>query len=456
MTDAASHFAVRALPPKGLRRRLAIGLSLALIFGAGGAALYLVDGVERQLRDVSETNNVRRVGRELIQVLTDAENARRGFLLTQDGAFLEAYQSADQQVAQTYARLLAATDPAHRGQVAEFERLIEAKRKEIAQALAGTENPGEPQMQDPSRSTTLFEEVRSALDRFLAQQDELLVARNDAVEHWRRWLVAAILVALAGAAGLAFAFFSRTQRQFTRLWADQDALELLNQELERSVAARTAELQRQRVHADKERERVESLLRESNHRIGNSLATVSSLLGLQILGAQDEAVRSALDAARERIHTIASGHRRLRLGPDFETVRVDEFLSDLLGDLQTARVLDGIELVTRFEPLTIGARDATTIGILLGELLTNARKHAFPDASDGRVEVTLSRDEEGHARLEVADDGIGLPPSPTGRTKGLGGTIVAQLARQFGCEPVYGARPGGGTLVSLTLKGLLR
>ena len=79
---------------------------------------------------------------------------------------------------------------------------------------------------------------------------------------------------------------------------------------------RTLEAEEARRHAERERERVEALLQDTNHRIGNSLATVSSLLGLQLTRTKSDEVRKALEAAQSRVQAIASGHRRLRLGPD--------------------------------------------------------------------------------------------------------------------------------------------
>lgn len=67
---------------------------------------------------------------------------------------------------------------------------------------------------------------------------------------------------------------------------------------------RTAELEQERSIAERERKRVEVLLQDTNHRIGNSLATVSSLLGLQMRQTQDENARAALVAARDRVQTF--------------------------------------------------------------------------------------------------------------------------------------------------------
>ncbi len=111
-----------------------------------------------------------------------------------------------------------------------------------------------------------------------------------------------------------------------------------NEALELEVAERTRAIEEARARADAERQRVEALLQDANHRIGNSLATVSSLLALQVLRTQSDEVRTALEAARLRVHAIASAHRRLRLGSDFESASADELLRAVLDDIETTQV----------------------------------------------------------------------------------------------------------------------
>src|SRR5690606_11868066 len=174
----------------------------------------------------------------------------------------------------------------------------------------------------------------------------------------------------------------------------QEGLVTLNEALEAQIADRTREIEQARAHAERERQRVETLLQDTNHRIGNSLATVSSLLALQMLRTSSMEVRNALEAARLRVHAIASAHRRLRLGDDLENANAAEFLTAVIEDIATTQVADGrIKVVADIDAIEVKSRDATTLGILVGELVTNAIKHAFPDERSGHIHVLLFRNE---------------------------------------------------------------
>ena len=103
--------------------------------------------------------------------------------------------------------------------------------------------------------------------------------------------------------------------------------------------------------------------------------------------------------------------------------------------------------------MVIPARDATTLGIVVSELVTNAVKHAFAPGRAGNIWIRFVRSDEGVPEVRVEDDGQGLPETGASGT-GLGAVIIKQLARQFGGVPDYGSREGGGTMVRVTLPNL--
>jgi two-component sensor histidine kinase/CHASE3 domain sensor protein len=462
MTEVTTDLGLLALPRRDAGRRLSVILSLVLVLAAAGASLFLVRSVDTQLSDIGNTYEVRRQARELIIALVDAETGQRGYLITQDPQYLRPYEMASATLDDTYHTLLKLIEgkPEQLAQIAPLAAQIESRREEMAETIRLAAEGKLSEALAIVRSDEgqgVMNRLRASIRNFVAAEDAKLIERNAAVQIYRQWLVVAILAALASAATLAYVLFTRTQRQFTSLERVSSALAVQNEELEEHVRQRTAEAEEAREHAERERARVEALLQDTNHRIGNSLATVSSLLGLQVSRTRSAEVRMALDAAQARVHAIASAHRRLRLGADLETISADEFLESVLEDLRTTHAVGrDVTFHGEFEPLTINARDATTIGIVLGELITNALKHAFPDGSPGTIWAKFGKSDSGAAVLTVEDDGKGLSVDGEKSDSGLGAMIVKQLARQFGGEPSYHARPGGGTCVKVTLPDLNR
>ena len=263
-----------------------------------------------------------------------------------------------------------------------------------------------------------------------------------------------LFVALSFSVGLCYHWVRDSQRQIAGLSDHQAELVAHNQALLLTLDERTNQLAQLQAHGGLEQQRIDAVLRETGHRIGNSLATVSSLLALQSLRTPSDNVREALEAARHRVHAIASSHRRVRSGQEGEIIPTDEFLPAVIDDLSsnlTAR--DRIVISSHVEAIPMTTRYATTLAILLSELVTNAIKHAFIGKAGGEIVVRLER-LDGVAVLSVTDDGIGMPNVPPASASGLGLVLVKQLAGQFGGVPVFDYPSSGGTHVIVPLPRL--
>ncbi|MCP8884022.1 CHASE3 domain-containing protein [Devosia sp. XJ19-1] len=461
LSDGA-HNAIAAKPGRRVTRRLAVWVSLGLICLAAVAALLLMQGIDRQLRDIADTYAVRTAARELAHALSQAEASQRGYLLTADPQFLRPYREAvsglDRRV--TALMEMTADDPGQSARVTSITGDISSKMAEMNRTveLVTSQRSDEAQtLTETGMGARLMAEVNETLEDFIAEEDSKLANRNHAIDETRTGLVAALIAALAAAVILAYALLKRTQKQVSALAQRHRGLLTQNEALEIEVAARTRDIEEARAHAERERQRVEALLQDTNHRIGNSLATVSSLLALQVMRSKSEPVRLALEAARLRVHAVASAHRRLRLGDDLETASADEFLSAVLEDIAETQTDGGrITLQGELSPIEVSARDATTLGILVSELVTNALKYGFPGERKGKINVSLWRNDDGVPVLSVKDDGVGMPPDMAETEAGLGSLIVQQLAGQFGGEPAYGVPEGGGVDVTIQMPELGR
>jgi two-component sensor histidine kinase len=203
-------------------------------------------------------------------------------------------------------------------------------------------------------------------------------------------------------------------------------------------ALRQAEMERARAEAEAEilasRDRFaalaaerEVLLREVNHRVGNSLQIIASLLHLQASSSPQADVKAALTNAMGRVAAVAQVHRRLYTSHDVNSVLLNQYLEALLEDLRRSAEGNKMSRLTlQADNVEIDPDRAVAIGIIVNELVMNAVKYAYPDGA-GPIHVVL-RAVDDDIELSIADDGVGLNVKTDPRSTGMGQRIVSAMA----------------------------
>jgi two-component sensor histidine kinase len=197
-------------------------------------------------------------------------------------------------------------------------------------------------------------------------------------------------------------------------------------ELQRTVEAR---------QAAEELARKELLLREIHHRVKNNMQVISSLLYLQARQAGDPRLEAILEENRRRIRSMALIHEKLYQSEQTGSVRLAPYLRDLTNNLLIAYGVGapGVRLELAVgEEMELALDTAILLGLLVGELASNSLKHAFPGGIGGVLRIALEPCGEGAFRLEVGDDGVGLPVGCDPRTsQSMGFKLVRLFAAQL-------------------------
>jgi two-component sensor histidine kinase len=189
--------------------------------------------------------------------------------------------------------------------------------------------------------------------------------------------------------------------------------------LNRALAELAAENGRLYERARREAEATTLLLRELQHRVRNNLAAIQALLVLERHRSPQRPLADALDVAIGRLRSMAA--LQDVLAPSSSAAA----LAPLVGAVARG-VFDIFGAAGRAEyevvgDATVSARTASSVAIILNELMTNALKHAGAH----RVRVAITSVNDG-LTIEVIDDGSGMPEQPP---SGSGLTIARAVAR---------------------------
>ncbi|QQP90316.1 sensor histidine kinase [Skermanella sp. TT6] len=181
------------------------------------------------------------------------------------------------------------------------------------------------------------------------------------------------------------------------------------------------------------------LLRELNHRVGNSLATAVAFLQLQAAQISDPRLLGTFREAQNRIMALGQVHRRLLQAEAVTALDLSTLLPGLADEL--ARSLGAEERVSvTADPAVVPVEVAIAMAIIMTELTTNAVLHGCRKDAGCDVAIRLDAGTDGGLSLSVRDSGGGLPADFDPRASGRAGLrIVAALVDQVGGSLSYEA-----------------
>lgn len=193
----------------------------------------------------------------------------------------------------------------------------------------------------------------------------------------------------------------------------------------------------------------EATIREIHHRVKNNLQTIASLLRLQSRRMTSPEARQAILESVGRISSIAVVHEILSQSGS-GTLDFKEIANSINAMIQSSLVDPDkkISIVMKGVGGQIPSPIATSLALILTELIQNAVEHAFASRKTGKIIIGLERRGK-TLTMTVSDDGIGLPDEfniPNNSNLGL--QIVHTLVSDE-LDGSWGMQSNGGTKVTI-------
>lgn len=186
----------------------------------------------------------------------------------------------------------------------------------------------------------------------------------------------------------------------------------------------------------------EILLQEVHHRVKNNLQIIHSILNLQKKFVDDDKTIVGLEEIQNRVSTMSIIHETLYQNTDVSRIGFPAYITRIAGNIiQGYQSGTSVELITDLDDLEAPLDQAIPCGLILNEWVSNAMKYAFKGKQSGTITVRLkAADVEGDSemeeiRIEVEDDGVGLPEGFDWSTRdSLGLYLVQALSEQLDAD----------------------
>ena len=190
----------------------------------------------------------------------------------------------------------------------------------------------------------------------------------------------------------------------------------------------------------------ELVLRESHHRMKNTLTLLGASVRRDFMRARGRDMSGAVDRLERRIVAFGRLYQLLSDNDDLATISVEAFFEGLCGALSEA-VLEpaGVRCEASIESGKLPAWQCHRLALMLTELVTNAAKHAFPDKKGAVIRIEVAN-RDGGWFCAVADNGVGA----TEPLQGAGSRILEGLARSIGAR-MHGEAGHRGTCVTIAM-----
>lgn len=433
--------------------KMAVNVASALfaVLAMIGISELSYDNSVDAMDDIAKAHLARSHVQRLLRDVLEAESGQRGYLLSDNTAYLEPYKAAVADIGQTQDQLreLYILRPEQIGTLAKLGRTVQRKLAEMDLSIR-MKNEGK---EDAWRFVLTTEVGKEQMEVIRTSANQLIEEANQQTANGYADVRRSLLLSRIGitlVAAVAFAAFWLYLRQTAALdkagQRQQQALQAERDLLDSQVRERTARLTELATHLQQIREEERAHLARELHDELGSLLTAAKLDVARIKARLSSDAGDLPSRIEHLINTLNSGialKRRI-----IEDLRPSTLSN--LGLIPTLEILtkefghrSGVEVTTNFESAELDETVQLTIYRLVQEALTNIAKYA--EARNVEINLLGYKD---HVTVSVRDDGKGFDPQEVGLSahglQGMRHRVEAAGGR-------LDINTSGGTTISATL-----
>lgn len=183
---------------------------------------------------------------------------------------------------------------------------------------------------------------------------------------------------------------------------------------------------------------------EVRHRTANTLQLLATLARMRGQKASDAEMRRQMIWMAEAIGALGTlERRRTPEGIDFAG-----YVEEMAPVWRRRQAGQAVEVVVRVDPILVRDQAASTLALILNELVANALTHGLEGGAARRIVIELVETGQ-RARLSVTDSGPGLSPSPPEARERFGLWLARSLTTQVRGELALSPAPAGGLKAQL-------
>lgn len=196
---------------------------------------------------------------------------------------------------------------------------------------------------------------------------------------------------------------------------------------------------------------------EVHHRVKNNLQTIISVVGLEAAQTKNEEVKAFAKTIISRICSISVTHDLLaHTGTD--GVNLKTMLIRVIDSGLESCNASGCKVHAEIkgDDLELAASEASTVALVINELVQNSLKYAFRNCEEGTIWMTIGKGEE-YSWITVRDNGCGFDEKAEKKIgSGLGLKLVDNLVRSNLKGSVSVSSSDQGTTTRFSFRNMIK
>lgn len=192
------------------------------------------------------------------------------------------------------------------------------------------------------------------------------------------------------------------------------------------------------------------LLAELNHRVNNNLQLIISFLALAKMRATGDEAKHVLQSAISRIRGVGLVQDQLHKSSS-GTVDLAQYLPDIVRTVLATEADGSAQLTVDADAIAVPFALASTLGLIVNELVTNALKHGRAADATLQIQLDVKTIGDRSVRIALSDRGPGFTQDGTAAPgSGRGTGLLDALAKR--CGAVLERTNTPGATVSMTFE----
>jgi len=159
------------------------------------------------------------------------------------------------------------------------------------------------------------------------------------------------------------------------------------------------------------------------------MQVIASLLKLQSHAVEEQEVKDILNESQNRVYAMSAVHEILHGSENLAEIDLKVYLSKITNTIFQSFLVSQtrIKLLKDIEDILISINQASPLGLIVNELVSNSLKHAFPEERKGIITISV-KCFDNQFELLFKDNGIGIPDGFDWKNSGtLGLKLVRTL-----------------------------